>query len=87
MEYEGRLTKISNNKNALRTKYIDGFFNDLPTINKSFHILGASLTKDEGDGVPLRLVTTSGVVEIIYDIKKSITFKTYSGTEYCLEYK
>lgn len=89
MDYKGTLTKVSSNKNALRTKSIDGVFNKLPTLRESFHILGASLTKyDENvDGTPIRLVSTSPIVEIRYDIGKCLTFKTYSGTKYHLKYK
>jgi len=86
MDYEGTLTKISDNKNAMRTKSMDGIFDEFPTINERFNIVGTSLI-DMGDGVSLRLISTNTVIEIIYDIKRSITFKTFSGTKYCLEYK
>lgn len=87
MKYKGTLTKISNNKNNMRTESMDGFFSEFPTVNESFHIVGHSLVEIKGDGFPVRLISTSVVVEIISHIEKSILFKTNSDTKYCLDYK
>lgn len=84
---KGTLTKVSDNKNAMRTTSMDGFFIDFPTVNREFHIVGTSLTENKDDGVPIRLISTSIVTEILEYGSNGFTFKTYSGTIYSLKYK
>lgn len=60
--FYGKLTKLSDNNNSLRTNEIDGEFLDLPESGFSFIIIGESLTKD----MPSRRVTTSKIIYIHY---------------------
>jgi len=57
---DGKLIKISNNENKLRSKSVEGEFQNLPEVGHSFHIIGESLT----EGIPYRIVSTSIVKEI-----------------------
>ena len=77
--YKVTLTKLSNNKNALRTSDVVGACFNLPEIDKPFRIFGAGI--EFGN----RMVTTSPVksIEIIDDV---IRFNTLNST-YSLKVK
>ena len=78
----GILTKLSENKNAFRTKSIFGWFNELPQIEDNFSIYNNQpLSIEEG----LRTVITSPVQEMTLG-EKTIIFKTLNST-YQLDYK
>ena len=78
----GILTKESNNKNAIRTKSIEGRFNALPVEEVEFSIWGKSLSKD----MEVRLVITSPVEELLINVDGTVVFKTESGSQYRLDY-
>ena len=58
---KGKLTKLSDNKNALRTNEIEGKFEHLPKVGQSFTIIGEPLKK----GMLCRLVMTTAVEELL----------------------
>jgi hypothetical protein len=66
-----RLTKLSDNKNALRTQAVEGTPVRPPAVGEEFIILCAPIDK----AFDLRQVTTSAVTEIEGD-----TFKTLNST-------
>ena len=41
--FKGRLTKLSDNENAMRTEFMDGEFTELPKIGQGFEIFGEPL--------------------------------------------
>lgn len=57
---KARLTKLSNNVNALRTSEVEGELLNTPEVGASLHMLGVGLTPEK----PIRQVTTSVVQEI-----------------------
>ena len=59
--YRGRLTKVSDNPNALRTPSIDGYFSSPPTLGQSF-VMYADALDPKAD---FRQVATSIVKAII----------------------
>jgi len=61
----GSITKLSRNKNDLRTKSMKGTFKDVPEVGSRFVIFGESLTP----GGSLRMISTSIVqaVEVLDD--------------------
>lgn len=77
---KAKLTKISNNKNALRTDSIEGMFIDLPKIDSSFTIFGEPLNPI----ADARMIYTSYVKEIKMESDKVITLIT-ENSEYQLE--
>jgi hypothetical protein len=58
--YKATLTKISDNKNALRTTQMEGVFFEIPAINRSFRIIGEAISQ----GCSGRLIYTSKVQRI-----------------------
>lgn len=78
----GKLTKISNNENALRTSSVEGWFYKLPTVGESFRLYSTPLDKPI-DSDYTRMVTTSLVKEISYTAL-NYEFKTLNST-YLLE--
>lgn len=70
-----KLTKISDNKNNLRTNEIIGYCLSLPTVGKSFTIFG------EGIEFGTRMITTSLVVEMSEQDsdEKIIIFRTQNS--------
>jgi len=71
----GNLTKLSDNKNALRTNNIEGDYSNAPSVGKSFTIFGEPLTKE----ADVRIITTSMVEEISAEEDHSITFRTLNS--------
>ena len=58
---KGTLTKLSDNKNNIRTNTITGEASEPPTVGQSFVVLAEPLV----EGFSCRLVTTSTVLEIM----------------------
>lgn len=58
---KGTITKLSRNKNALRTNGMVGEFNTPPEVGRSFSIFGESLT----EGGLLRAICTSRVQSVV----------------------
>ena len=77
----GRLTKISDNYNNLRTNGDDGYFLNLPNVDNHFMIFAEPLEPE----TEVRIVSTSPVtvVERIY-VNGSIIFHTLNS-KYLLE--
>ena len=71
----GKLEKISDNDNALRTNDIEGNFAILPQVGKRFVIIGEPL--EAGYGV--RVVSTSPVQEINIEGNGAIVFRTLNS--------
>ena len=67
----GKLTKLSRNKNDLRTNSMEGVFSEPPTIGKRFAITGKPLTK----GASIRLIDTS-VVQSVEEEEDGWRFQT-----------
>lgn len=60
-QYQVSLTKVSDNKNAMRTQSIVGIAPKLPVKNSAFVVIGDSLTP----GNNARIVTTSLIKEVV----------------------
>lgn len=71
----GRLTKISDNCNELRSNEVVGFFLRLPEVHSSFTIFADSLTP----GADLRVVSTSLVTTVDWE-GHEIVFRTLNST-------
>lgn len=56
----GKITKLSDNPNAFRTKDMEGTFFHPPTVGQKFQMIGNALELREGS----RIFTTSVVQEI-----------------------
>ncbi len=90
MRYSGRITRLQSNHNNIRTDHMDGSFDELPEVGKSFQIFGRSLTP----GLDCRAITTTFVREIMDMAKyqgvvsknRFLQFKTANST-YQLEVK
>lgn len=65
---KGTLTKLSDNKNNIRTATITGEASEPPTVGQSFVMLAEPLV----EGFACRLVTTSTVLEITGDEFKTL---------------
>ena len=73
-----RFTKLSKNKNALRTNEIVGECSNLPTIGENFILVGESLeNKDEN---AIRIITTSTVVDVKNDETDKYVIHTLNST-------
>lgn len=60
MMYRVKLTKIKSNHTNLRTDTVEGVTAELPTKDKSFNLIGESLT----EGMNARLVYTTEVQSV-----------------------
>jgi hypothetical protein len=80
--YEGILTNESPNHNNLRTKSVQGTFKKIPKVGERFVIFGSSLTP----GGIARMVSTSPVESMDYELIGSVVFKTETGSTYRLDY-
>jgi len=58
--HKGRILKLSDNENELRTDHMDGEFKAKPKVGKRFVIMGEPLTA----GASVRMISTSPVVSI-----------------------
>jgi hypothetical protein len=72
----GRLTKLSQNENELRSKIVIGEFLNAPIVGESFMLISEPL--DETTGTH-RMVKTS-IVEAIDVVENSIIFNTMNST-------
>lgn len=78
----GKLTKISDNENAIRQNCIPGYFHAPPTVGFNFLIFSKSLTP----GIEFRKVRTSLITNILETNKEQnvIIFQT-ANSKYLLE--
>jgi hypothetical protein len=75
--YKGIFTKVSDNTNAMRTKSMEGWSDELPTLGHSFIFTGKALTK----GAYARMLLTSRVTKIVHELpQQSILFNTENST-------
>jgi len=81
-DFKVRLTKLSSNKNDLRTKDVIGRTSRLPMVGRSFELLGEPLEDEEAN---YRVVTTNLVFETVDKDNGSIEFMTRSGSQYRVE--
>lgn len=75
----GRLTKISDNSNDLRSNGIVGYFHAPPTVGFNFLMFSESLTP----GMDHREIRTS-LIESVFEENGSLVFKT-ANSVYMLE--
>jgi hypothetical protein len=78
----GTLTKISDNKNALRTKSVAGVYQQNPTIGAPFSIYGKALSLNVG----MRAVITSPVISVATIDENVVEFST-ENSKYRLQEK
>jgi len=78
---KGKLTKLSQNVNALRTDDIEGEFENLPTIGEHFIIINDEPINPIASG---RIVRTSKIEEIRSEKENQYEFDTENST-YLLE--
>lgn len=74
---KGKIVKVSDNENELRTNSMEGVFEDLPKVGRSFIIIGEGLTP----GLPNRIITTSPVTEVVTIKKGYRIYTTFSVYE------
>ena len=79
VDLQMRLTKLSVNKNKLRTNEVLGQGIGEPTVGKSFVFVSESLSEEIKAQGGNRYVTTSVVTEVSKS-GKTITFKTLNST-------
>jgi hypothetical protein len=78
----GKLTKLSNNENALRSSEIEGNFLDLPENSYSFEIINDN-PLETSLGQTNRRVITSIVKEVLF--KDGVYYFKTLNSEYMLE--
>lgn len=76
-----KLTKLSDNPNALRTNEVIGNFEDKPKVGEGFFMTAEALTP----GMDWREVWTSRVTKIVSDNEQETVFHTLNST-YKVEY-
>jgi hypothetical protein len=79
MPYKVKLTKVSTNKNGMRTPIVEGYCDELPTVGQGFILLTEPL--ETGD---VRKVWTSNVKAFSVEEPKEMQFTT-QYSEYRLE--
>ena len=79
-----RLTKLSDNPNALRTRMIEGLADEVPMIGRPFVIWNDKPLVVDKDYTN-REVWTSAVVRTELGHSGSVVFWTRSGTNYLFE--
>ncbi len=57
----GKLVRLHSTNNNLRTKEVEGVFDQLPTVGQGFKLIGESLDFEGGS----RLIFTSNVIEVV----------------------
>lgn len=72
---KAKITKISDNKNALRTDSMEGFFLESPQIDKPFTIFGESL-----DPIMSARVVITSPVKSIEDTGNKVIINTQNST-------
>jgi len=75
MGYQVKLSRIKNGS-ALRTDEVEGFTERLPTVGKSFGMLGVALDPNNGN---MRVITTSPVKKVESLDHDAIQFETQNS--------
>jgi hypothetical protein len=73
--YKVKLTKVESNHNNLRTNEIEGITQELPSVGKSFQLVGESLTQ----GMNARIVYTTEI-QFVENMGNEYMFKTLNST-------